>query len=52
MFDSCESLVLYNNLDEDVAGYGGNMDTLRTHIVVSHDGSHYWSAPVILKGII
>ena len=42
-------IVLYNNLNDDLAEYGGNLDTLKTRIILHHTGTVKWLAPIILK---
>ena len=42
-------VVLYNNIDENIAEYGGNLDTLKTRIIVDHKGIVSWFTPVLLK---
>lgn len=29
--------------------YNGMLDTLKTNIILSHDGSHFWLAPIVLN---
>lgn len=31
-------IVLYNNIDQDIASYGGNLDTLKTRMIVDNTG--------------
>ena len=33
-------IVLYNNVNDDNAEFGGNIDTLRTRVVVKHTGGY------------
>ena len=42
-------IVLINNLNEDVASYGGSLDTQRTRMIIHHDGKIKWNGPIILK---
>ena len=36
-------------MNENIADYGGNMDTLLTRVQVSHTGNIYWGTPIILQ---
>jgi len=38
----------YANIEEGLS-YMGILDTFKTHIIVSHDGSHFWLAPVTFR---
>ena len=38
------------SVNEDNAEFGGNMDTLKTRVMVYHTGEMFWIAPLIIKG--
>ena len=42
-------IVLYNNLHDDNSQYGGNMDTMKTRVIIYPTGAIFWLTPVILK---
>ena len=42
-------IVLYNNVNDDNAEFGGNIDTLKTRVVVDYRGNMLWMAPLIIK---
>ena len=37
-------------MNEDNAEYGGNMDTLKTRVIVYNTGEMFWIAPFIIQG--
>ena len=37
-------------MNEDNSEYGGNMDTLRTRVIVYSTGRMFWIAPLIIRG--
>lgn len=43
-------IVLYNNVHENNADYGGNMDTLKTRVIIYSTGKMFWIAPIIIEG--
>ncbi len=42
-------IMLYNNINEDAAEYGGNLDMLTTQMILHTNGRLKWMAPTILR---
>ena len=42
-------IVLYNNIDDANAEFGGNIDTLKTRVKLQSTGNVLWLAPIIIK---